>query len=563
MPLRLGGRTSIALFLLIITILFLEANRGAYWSFFEDDDLESLSFAAKVPPLAAVKDTFSIHFGELNGRSAGFLYYEAISRLAGFHFGAFIAALHAIHLAGVFFIWLLLRKLEFTRFEAAAGTLFFSFHAAAFDAYWRPMYVFDVLCGVFCLLSLLCYAHRRWVLSFLFFWLGLKSKELAVTLPAVLLCYEFWLGERQWKRLIPFLACSMYAGLHGVALSPHNTTHSYRFSIAPADLWRTVSFYSSQVLLVPWLGLAIPAAGFFVKDRRYRLGAAALCVLIFPILFFPGRVASVYLYTALTGSAIVMAAIASRAPTPMLAGFFLLWLPWNYQQLRVKRHALIAATDICREYYQTIKKFPASLPSNSIFYYDDTPPHMAYHGIGAALGLVYKTDIELRPVDDRLAPRARPAALISWDPLHHRLSTLSSPPGANPWPYLQMKRLMPVWQLTEGWLPLDGPLRWTRPHVKVRLWRPAEARILELNAQPQWNTVNEKGQVTIRISANGTELGRHAYVRPGSESVRWSLAPAPAGAMDLEWTVEPPTIGADGDELGVAVIAVGLLLSGL
>ena len=310
-----------AAFLLLLAALFLVANRGGYFSFFEDDDMEALGFAAKVPIRNSLQETFSIHFGELNIRSAGYLYYQAISRLAGLRFGPFIAALHAIHLIGVFCVWLLLRKLEFTPVAAAAGTLFYTFHAATFDAYWRPMYVYDVMCGVFCLLSLLCYTHRRWVLSFLFFWLGFKSKDLAIILPAVLLSYEFLLGERQWKRLLPFLACSLYFGLHGVLLSPHTATEDYRFSIAPSDLWRTVSFYASQILLTPWLGLAIPAAALFWKDRRYRLGAAAFCLLIFPMFCFPGRVASVYLYTALTGGAIAVAAIASRVPALAVAGW--------------------------------------------------------------------------------------------------------------------------------------------------------------------------------------------------------------------------------------------------
>ncbi len=554
-----GQRFRAPLFLLVLASLFLVANRGAYFSFFEDDDMEALGFASKAPPLGFARETFSIHFGELNTRSAGYFFYQALSRLAGVRFGPFVAALHAIHLAGVFCIWLLLRKLAFTPFAAGAGTLFYTFHAATFDAYWRPMYVYDVMCGVFCLLSLLCYAHRRWVLSFLFFWLGIRSKELAIMLPAVLLCYEFLIGDRRWKRLVPFLACSLYFGLIGAVLSPHAATETYRFSVAPAEIWRTVSFYSSQILAAPWLGLAIPAAALFWEDRRYRLGAAAVCLLIFPMLFFPGRVASVYLYSALAGGAIGMAAVASRLPTPVVVGFFLLWLPLNYQQLRVKRHALLAATDVCREYFQTIQRFPGALPPNSVFYYDDTPEHMRPWGIRAALELVYRSDVDLRPSDSPLAPDARPAALLSWEPLHRRFSTLVSGPGARPFPYLQMKRLMPIWQLTDGWLPLDGSARWTRSRVRVRLWRPAEARYLELIASAPPDTLKENGRVSIRVTTNGMELGRHDYTRPGSETVRWKLAPAPARVVDLEWTVDPPTGGEAGDQLGVAVIAVGFL----
>jgi hypothetical protein len=53
--------------------------------------------------------------------------------------------------------------------------MFFVFSAAAFDAYWKPMYVFDLLCTTFSLASILFYAYRRWILSFIAFWLAYKS----------------------------------------------------------------------------------------------------------------------------------------------------------------------------------------------------------------------------------------------------------------------------------------------------------------------------------------------------------------------------------------------------
>jgi len=49
---------------------------------------------------------------------------------------------------------------------------------------WKPMYVFDLFCATFCLASILLYTHRRYVLSFVAFWLAYKSKELAVMLPS-------------------------------------------------------------------------------------------------------------------------------------------------------------------------------------------------------------------------------------------------------------------------------------------------------------------------------------------------------------------------------------------
>ena len=95
--------------------------------------------------------------------------------------------LQAFHLLNVWLLWLVARRLGAPPFAAAAACLFFGLHMALFDDFWKPMYIFDVLCATFCLLSLWCYASERWVLSFAAFWLAYKSKELAVMLPAVLL----------------------------------------------------------------------------------------------------------------------------------------------------------------------------------------------------------------------------------------------------------------------------------------------------------------------------------------------------------------------------------------
>ena len=76
------------------------------------------------------------------------------------------------------------------------------------------------------------------MLSFALFWLAYKSKEPAVMLPAVLACYEWWLGERRWKRLVPFLLVSLSFGLQGLLLNP-SQDHDYAFRFGLPALWRS------------------------------------------------------------------------------------------------------------------------------------------------------------------------------------------------------------------------------------------------------------------------------------------------------------------------------------
>ena len=147
----------------------------------------------------------------------------------------------------------------------------FAFHMALFEAIWKPMYVFDVLCGTFCVLSLLAYSRQRWILSFVAFWLAYKAKEVAVMLPLVLVCYEYWFGKRRWLRLAPFFLVSLSFGIQGILLNP-NQDNDYTFRFTPAALAKTSVFYADRLFLVPYLGFLLPAAAYVSRNRRTWFG---------------------------------------------------------------------------------------------------------------------------------------------------------------------------------------------------------------------------------------------------------------------------------------------------
>src|SRR5690348_7062647 len=182
-------------------VLFLILNRAAYKGFFQADDLDTLGWASLAPVGVFLKGLVSLRFSPTNFRPTGYFYYHAMAATAGFDFPKYLIPLHVAHLLNVWLLWLAARHLDLGPVAASAGAFFFGFHAVLFDAWWKPMFVFDILCTTFCLLTLLLYLTNRWLLSLLAFWLAYKSKELAIALPAVLLCYEMFLGEKRWKRL--------------------------------------------------------------------------------------------------------------------------------------------------------------------------------------------------------------------------------------------------------------------------------------------------------------------------------------------------------------------------
>jgi hypothetical protein len=187
-----------------IALIFIALNHSAYDGFFQDDELDNLSWAPSVTvpefAVAFVKPLFYVN----NFRPAGHLYFAVMGRLFGEDYPPWMTPVFALHLVNGLLIFALARKMSIGVWHALAGVAFFIWSSGAFDAYWKPMYVFDLLCTAFSLASILLYAHRRWVLSFVAFWFAYKSKELAVMLPVVLLAWEYWFGDRKYLRVLPF-----------------------------------------------------------------------------------------------------------------------------------------------------------------------------------------------------------------------------------------------------------------------------------------------------------------------------------------------------------------------
>jgi archaellum component FlaG (FlaF/FlaG flagellin family) len=109
--------------------------------------------------------------------------------------------------------------------------------------------------------------------------------------------------------------------------------------------------------------------------------------------------------------------------------------------------------------------------------------------------------------------------------------------------------------LGQGWYPLEGSFRWTQPQASARLARPANAAQFELivNIGSQYITQVPRSHVTVAI--NGSTIGEHEFTRPGWQTVRWNLQPAPAGPAEIVLRVTPEFYA--NRKLGIAVGAFG------
>lgn len=187
-----------------VLLLCVAVHRQAYGGYWEDDDLDTLTWARLLPLKNLLLALPSIKYPPDQGRAPGYFFFAALYRRHGLEYPPYVLVLQFIQSLNVLLLWILLRRLGLRPAACAAGALFFGFSAALFDGWWKPMFVYDVLCTAFALISILAYAYGRWVVSFAAFWLAFRTKEFGIVVPAVLLGYEILLGRHRWKRLIPF-----------------------------------------------------------------------------------------------------------------------------------------------------------------------------------------------------------------------------------------------------------------------------------------------------------------------------------------------------------------------
>jgi hypothetical protein len=153
----MSKRTGFLLFFLLAAA-FLVLNRSAYRGYFQDDEIGNISWTRLSPTSAYLWGALTPVYDQ-SYRAVGFFYFHLAERAFGLDFPKYVAVIHALHLLTVWLLWMTMRRLGISPVAAGAGCLFFALHAALFDAFWKPMYVFDLLCGTFCLASLLLWSR--------------------------------------------------------------------------------------------------------------------------------------------------------------------------------------------------------------------------------------------------------------------------------------------------------------------------------------------------------------------------------------------------------------------
>lgn len=365
---------------------------------FAPDDMANMAAAWRLPPIELLLAPL-MPWGAIYRPLAGW-FYVALLHFFGLDPVPYHVIILAVLLAAVLLVYRLARLLNVDGAAATVAALLVCYHAGLSNLTYNIAFVYDALCGFFYLAALVCYIDVRrrgrlpgWSATFgilALYLCALQSKEMAVTLPAIFLVYE-------WQFANPPAVCSFRGWLRGPARTalycaaltlpylysrlwrPDSLLHDsgYRISLSfagildfqirsLADLFLKSHFFTWWSVLVVWSLLTFLAWRRPRPELRFCWFFLLLTPL--PIEFLVGRNGAC-LYIPMAGWAIFMAVLLvdfarelamKRLRSPLLfvlilsAGVFL-WARRNQEMKR--RFVEPAMADLGRATADAIGQF--------------------------------------------------------------------------------------------------------------------------------------------------------------------------------------------------------------
>jgi hypothetical protein len=183
---------------LFIACFFLRFTWRGWLVYFSGDDMMNLYNYLTKPVSALVKG--NILFWTPSYRPFGGIVYRSVYAIFGLNPLPLYIVFYAVLLVNLLMAYLVLSRIAESREIGAIATLLFSFHGKFDYLYYNAGSMYDAFCFLFYFLALLIYVRARlrgqllgvWeMLGFLAcFVCALNSKEMAATLPVMLLLYE-------------------------------------------------------------------------------------------------------------------------------------------------------------------------------------------------------------------------------------------------------------------------------------------------------------------------------------------------------------------------------------
>jgi hypothetical protein len=197
---RLSHRLLFAAGALLLGAYFLALVRPGFQVYFSPDDTMNLYKPWSLPLHELIMANLAFFCSSQIYRPLASAWYATIFHFAGFNPRPFHIAYAAIFLLNIFWTYSLARRLSGSRETGTVTALLGSYYPALTPLFLDTAYVYDALCYSLYLATMLLYVRARdqgrqltrWELAAcgLLYICALNSKEMAATLPVVLLFYE-------------------------------------------------------------------------------------------------------------------------------------------------------------------------------------------------------------------------------------------------------------------------------------------------------------------------------------------------------------------------------------
>ena len=253
--LRLGSRVhlpcsraALAAAVVIAAYFLLLTYRG-FGTYFTNDDTMNIAFLhgyGQVPIGVVLVQALTVITPAYRPMSG--LLYRALYALFGLHALPYRIAFFLLLAVNLVLLARWSRNLSNSRFAAAAAALLFAYNPVMPEVYYGNAALYDVLCGFFLLLALNYYVRIRresrplsftnLLILLAFYGAALGSKEMAVSLPGVLLVYEALFHphfRNAWNRIAPILVLSLVTLLAMIQkiMVPNQMTANINHEYAP------------------------------------------------------------------------------------------------------------------------------------------------------------------------------------------------------------------------------------------------------------------------------------------------------------------------------------------
>jgi hypothetical protein len=378
-------------------------------------------------------------------RPMGGVVYVAVYRLLGFHPMPFRVVCFALLLGNLALLYSVCLRLTGRREIALLATLLVSYHAWLVDLYYSTGTIYELLCFAFYFGALRYYLGirrtgaalnwRQWAVFLALYVCALNSKELAVTLPLAVACYEcIWHG-RKWDirgALIPALLTVPYVigkltGPQSLAANP-----AYRPALSAArylhtfHLYLNVLFYQDHFFRDAHETLLLAAMLALAVWRRSRPLLFAWCFVLFsvlPFIFVP-HYSGFFLYLPMAGWALYIATVLVMlreriGPAVPAAALFLAVAlalgPLHARESRKSMRVFLSARLPTVEAIAELERSQPALPLGAHLYFEDDPfPPRTYYLFFLARLFYHDLTLEVSRARDGQPAEGHYDAVFRW-----------------------------------------------------------------------------------------------------------------------------------------------------